>query len=94
MDIYLALEKIMPAAKFLGAFEDHSKKEYDDIEWQDERSKPTWSQIKNAWQQISAMPKVDKVSRIEARLKLLEQKLNVTDAEILAKRVEIAEIET
>lgn len=45
MDISFCLDYIYPGAEYRGVFENQTEEEYNNIEWQDSRTKPTWAEI-------------------------------------------------
>lgn len=49
MDLALAIEKIYPNAEYFGATTENSKTDFDNLNWQDERPKPSWKQVQDAW---------------------------------------------
>lgn len=50
IDISLTLEYLLPNTKYGGAFEYNTKEEYDKIRWEDDRKKPSWSEIISNWE--------------------------------------------
>jgi hypothetical protein len=49
MDIALGIEALLPAAEFFGSTTANNKKSFDDLVWQDERAKPTWTAVQAAY---------------------------------------------
>jgi hypothetical protein len=49
MDIALAIEALLPAAEYFGSTTDNTKDCFDNLDWQDSRTKPTWKQLQDAW---------------------------------------------
>jgi hypothetical protein len=49
MDVALGIEALVPAAEYFGSTTANTKKSYDDLNWQDERPKPTWAAIQSAY---------------------------------------------
>jgi len=49
MDIALAIEALLPSAEYFGSTTANTKKCFDDLDWQDSRTKPTWKQIQDAF---------------------------------------------
>ena len=49
MDIALGIEALLPAAEYFGSTTDNTKKAFDDLEWLDERAKPTWTAVQSAY---------------------------------------------
>ena len=52
MDIALGIEALIPAAEYFGSTTDNSRKSFDDLNWLDERVKPTWSQVQAAYEAL------------------------------------------
>jgi hypothetical protein len=49
MDIALAIESLIPGAKYGGSVSLHSEAAYDSLRWEDDRTKPSWAAIEGAW---------------------------------------------
>jgi hypothetical protein len=49
MDVALGIEALLPAAEYFGSTTENTKKCFDDLNWQDERPKPTWKQVQDAY---------------------------------------------
>jgi hypothetical protein len=49
MDVALGIEALVPAAEYFGSTTANTKKSFDDLNWLDERAKPTWKQIQDAY---------------------------------------------
>ncbi len=45
MDLALAIEKLLPAAKYFGSVTANAEASYTELVWNDTRSKPTWTAI-------------------------------------------------
>jgi hypothetical protein len=54
MDVALGIEALLPAAEYFGSTTANTKECFDDLNWQDERPKPTWQEVVNAYE---ALPK-------------------------------------
>jgi hypothetical protein len=52
IDIALAIEALIPAANYFGSTTDNTKKAFDELNWLDQRVKPTWSQVQAAYQAL------------------------------------------
>lgn len=63
MDIAKAIEALLPDAKWGGAFDKNTKKEYDDLRWEDERDKPSWNAIKAADDQLANKPDLELIAQ-------------------------------
>jgi hypothetical protein len=49
VDIALGIEALLPAAEYFGSTTANTKKQFDDLDWQDERAKPTWTAVQAAY---------------------------------------------
>jgi hypothetical protein len=49
MDIALGIEALVPAAEYFGSTTANTKKSFDDLNWLDERAKPTWTAVQSAY---------------------------------------------
>jgi len=49
IDVALAIEALLPAAEYFGSTTANTKECFDDLNWQDSRTKPTWKQLQDAW---------------------------------------------
>ena len=49
IDVALAIEALLPAAEYFGSTTANTKQCFDNLNWQDSRSKPTWKQVQDAW---------------------------------------------
>jgi hypothetical protein len=49
IDIALAIESLVPSAEYFGSTTENTKKSFDDLNWLDERPKPSWTAIQNAY---------------------------------------------
>jgi hypothetical protein len=49
MDVALGIEALLPAAEYFGSTTENTKKCFDDLNWLDERPKPTWKQVQDAF---------------------------------------------
>lgn len=54
MDIALALDILVPAAKYGGSLTAGTKASYDKLRWEDDRTKPSWGQIVSTQAQAEA----------------------------------------
>lgn len=57
MDIALAIERLLPAAKYSGSVTANTKASYTKLVWNDSRAKPTWTKIQETWTVLEAEPK-------------------------------------
>ncbi len=72
MDIALAVEKILPAAKYRGSVVANTRDCWKTAVWQDTRiPKPTWAEIESAWEQLSTPSlmevKVWRIAEVDTR---------------------------
>jgi hypothetical protein len=49
MDIALGIQALLPAAEYFGSTTANTKACFDDLSWLDERPKPTWKQVQDAY---------------------------------------------
>ena len=49
MDIALVLDSLVPAGKWQGSVTANTEEAYNNIRWNDERSKPTWEEVQAEW---------------------------------------------
>ncbi len=49
LDVALAIEALLPAAEYFGSTTANTKECFDNLQWQDNRPKPNWKQIQDAW---------------------------------------------
>lgn len=57
MDLALAIEYLVPAAKYSGSVTANTKAAYEKIVWKDARPMPAWVAVSAAWLEIEAEPK-------------------------------------
>jgi len=48
MDVALCIDKLLPAAQY-GGVPGSTEEEYNSLRWEDERTKPTWSELVAVW---------------------------------------------
>lgn len=63
MDIALALDYLVPAAKYSGSLTANTQAAYDKITWTDSRPKPTWAQL-TAVDLSAARPLIERLRTI------------------------------
>jgi len=49
MDVALGIESLLPAAEYFGSTTANTKQCFDELNWLDEREKPTWTAIQAAY---------------------------------------------
>jgi hypothetical protein len=54
MDIALAIEALLPSADYFGSTTGNQKVDFDDLVWNDSRTKPTWQALQSAYDQLPA----------------------------------------
>lgn len=54
MDIALAIEALIPSADYFGSTTGNKKADFDDLIWNDSRSKPSWEDLQVAYDKIPA----------------------------------------
>lgn len=50
-DLAIAIEIMVPAAKYFGSVTDNTEESYLALDWLDEREKPTWQDINEVYDQ-------------------------------------------
>ena len=80
MDVALGIEALLPKAQYFGSTTANTKECFDNLDWQDKRTKPTWDQIEEAY---AALPeKITNPQKFEAEAKAnLFNKLGITEDE-------------
>jgi hypothetical protein len=80
MDVALAIEALLPAAEYFGSTTDNTKDSFDNLDWKDSRTKPTWKQLQDAW--VILEPKL--IAEAEAKAaqrQALLSRLGITEEE-------------
>jgi hypothetical protein len=67
MDLALAIEALLPAAEYFGSTTANDKDCFDNLDWQDSRTKPTWKQLQDAW--VTLEPKLASKAQAKADAK-------------------------
>jgi hypothetical protein len=49
MDVALAIETLVTGAEYFGSTTNNTKDCFDNLDWQDSRTKPSWKQLQDAW---------------------------------------------
>lgn len=76
-DLALAIEALVPKAKYGGSTTSNTKGQYDSLRWEDVRKKPTWEEL-----EVVVIPKPEVVPTVEERLKAVEDKVKVIDTNV------------
>jgi len=88
MQLALAIEKLIPAAKYFGSVTANTKVAYTKLVWKDTRPKPTWIAIQDADATLSAPKSIEEIKSDEMavfaaastandRINLIAQKLGL-----------------
>jgi hypothetical protein len=83
MDLALAIEKLVPSAEYFGSTFDNTEDCYDALDWKDERPKPTFTQLKNAWKIVEQDLETKKQVKEAALAKLEALGLTTEDLKAL-----------
>jgi hypothetical protein len=49
IDVALAIEALIPAAEYFGSTTANTKESFDNLNWQDKRTKPSWKEVQEAY---------------------------------------------
>lgn len=79
-DIRIGIDQLVPQAIYFGGVEFNTEEEFDALRWEDERAKPTWSQVKSASDKFYANLKKTEADKIAKKAELLS-KLGITEEE-------------
>ena len=86
-DVASGIEALLPAAQYFGSTTANTKQCFDDLNWQDERAKPTWKQVQDAYaalpEKITNPQKFEAAAKASARAKLEALGLTVEDLQAL-----------
>ena len=87
MDLALGIEALVPAAQYFGSTNENTKTAFDDLNWLDDRPKPTWKQVQDAYEALSDEIKFPDIAQAEAKAaaqaKLAALGLTVEDLQAL-----------
>ena len=84
MDLALAIEKIYLDAQYFGSTAENTKDEFDNLNWQDERQKPTWKQVQDAWVKYEKDLAKDLEAKAATKQAILDRiGLTIEDLELL-----------
>lgn len=78
MDIALTIESLLPAAQYFGSVTDNLKDSFDNLDWQDSRTKPSWKQLQDAWVILEPKLIAEAEAKAQAKAQLLAQ-LGITE---------------
>ena len=87
IDVALAIEALLPAAEYFGSTTANTKECFDNLNWQDSRTKPSWKQVQDAWvilePQIIAEAEAKATAKATAEGKLASLGLTTDDLKAL-----------
>ena len=87
MDVALGIEALLPAAKYFGSTTANDQDCFDNLNWHDNRPKPTFNQIQNAYQALPDEIKYPEIAKATAKAaaqaKLAALGLTVEDLQAL-----------
>ena len=87
MDVALAIESLLPAAEYFGSTTANDKECFDNLDWQDNRTKPTWKQLQDVWVNLEPKLLADAEAKTSAKAaaqaKLAALGLTVEDLQAL-----------
>ena len=87
MDLALGIEALVPAAQYFGSTTANTKEAFDNLDWQDERAKPTWEQVEDAYaalpEEITNPQKFEAEAKVTAQAKLAALGLTTEDLQAL-----------
>ncbi len=73
MDIALGIEALLPAAEYFGSTTANTKECFDELNWLDTRTKPTWKQVQDAYKSLPDEIKNPEAARAAQRAALLDR---------------------
>ena len=80
IDVAMAIEALVPAAEYFGSTTANDKDCFDNLNWLDTRTKPTWKQLQDAW--VSLEPQLVAEAEVKATAKAaLLERLGITQDE-------------
>jgi hypothetical protein len=83
MDVALGIESLIPSAEYFGSITDNTKESFDNLNWLDERPKPTWKQVQDAYNTLPEEiknPEAAKAAKAAQKAALLDR-LGITEDE-------------
>ncbi len=80
MDVALGIEALLPAAGYFGSTTANDKECFDNLDWQDNRTKPTWKQLQDVWVNLEPKLIAEAEAKAQAKVELLER-LGLTQEE-------------
>jgi len=67
IDVALGIDALVPSAQYFGSVTVNTKESFDNLDWQDEREKPTWKQVQDAYDALSEEIKNPDLIKAEAK---------------------------
>jgi hypothetical protein len=67
MDIALGIEALLPSAEYFGSTTANTKECFDDLNWQDKRTKPTWKAVQDAYNVLPESIKNPSIAQAQAK---------------------------
>jgi hypothetical protein len=78
IDVAMAIEVLVPAAEYFGSTTANDKDSFDNLNWLDTRTKPTWKQLQDAWVILEPQLVAEAEAKATAKAQLLAQ-LGITE---------------
>ncbi len=72
-DVALGIEALIPAAEYFGSTTANTKACFDELNWLDERPKPTWKQVQDAYEGLPDSIKNPEATRATQRAAILDR---------------------
>jgi len=72
-DVALGIEALIPAAEYFGSTTANTKACFDELNWLDERPKPTWKQVQDAYNALPDSIKNPEAFKATQRAAILER---------------------
>lgn len=73
IDVALGIEALIPSAQYFGSTTANDKESFDNLDWVDERSKPTWNEIQTAYDALPDEVKDPKTYELAKKQQLLDR---------------------
>ena len=87
IDVALGIEALLPAPQYFGSTTANTKEAFDNLDWRDEREKPTWKEVQDAYaalpEKITNPKKFEAEAKSAAQAKLAALGLTVEDLQAL-----------
>lgn len=79
-DIRIGIDALVPQAVYFGGVEFNTEEEFNALRWEDERTKPSWAEIKAASDKFYADLQKEEATKLAKKAELLS-KLGITEEE-------------